>query len=77
MKADDARSERLLCCPIDGKPLMPQERVREERVPSTVPDYLPREKQAPYRRVSVHEVVKCSRGHTFKRSGNALEGVRS
>ena len=62
-------------CPICGGQLRGIERVREERVPSTVPDYRSRSEQAPYRRVDTYEVVRCVKDHTFKRSGNGLRGM--
>lgn len=62
-------------CPICGGGLRAMERVREERVPSTVPDYFNRTREAPYRRVDTYEVVRCAKDHTFKRSGNGLRGM--
>jgi hypothetical protein len=60
-------------CPICGKKLRATVRVREERVPSTVPDYYSREKEAPYRQTVNYEIVKCSEDHMFKRTNNGRD----
>jgi hypothetical protein len=65
-----------LNCPICGKKLRGTVRVREERVPTTVPEYYSREKQAPYRRTISYEIVQCSEKHTFKRVDDNLYGMR-
>lgn len=62
-------------CPLDGSALATLERVREERVPATVPDYFTRSQEAPYRRVDSYELVRCERGHTFKRKPGELRGM--
>lgn len=66
-----------LRCPICGKKLVEWWRVREERVPSTVPEYFSRSKQAPYRMTDNWVEVKCSNEHWFKRSGDALYGMKT
>jgi len=49
--------------------------VEQEIVPSTVPDYWTRTKAAPYRRIVRWTVVKCSKGHRFKRVGDSIYGM--
>ena len=66
-----------LNCPLCGKRLTPQWRVKEERVPSTVPDYFSRWKEAPYRVHDNWTELKCSNQHWFKRRGDALFGMEA
>lgn len=64
-------------CPLDGSTLAAVERVRVETVPATVPDYFSRDREAPYRRTTRYELVRCREGHEFKRTGNALYGMEA
>jgi len=70
VSADQSRG-----CPLCAKPLIDQSRVEQEIVPSTVPDYWTRTKAAPYRRIVRWTVVKCSKGHRFKRVGDSIYGM--
>lgn len=67
---------KLETCPICGKKLRPSVRVREERVPSTVPDYFTKKQEASYRQIINYEVVKCSENHMFKRMDNSLYSMK-
>lgn len=62
-------------CPLCGKELVDQARIEQESVPSTVPDYFTRTQAAPYRRFDRWTVVKCPKGHTFKRRHESLYGM--
>jgi hypothetical protein len=62
-------------CPICSQTLIEQQRVVQEVVPSTVPEYRTREQQAPYRRTNRWTVVKCANGHELKQVGSGLYGM--
>lgn len=63
-------------CPLCAKSLIEQTRVVQELVPATVPEYFTRAQSAVYRRIVRWTVVKCSKGHEFKRVDSSLYGMQ-